>query len=635
MVLITLQTMLDMFAEVPDYIIKGELFDIRTIQIMFESHGVDFYSDIPFKYQASMLRNINRLIKYKSTTKNIVDICSLFGFDNIYTFKYYLLKIRRKDQLGGYVFEYDEDGNEDLEQMYDLKFLKVPIDDIADNYLQDTSKYVDYDSVTTGDPYWDGDLDHDYIKHLILDHEYNYVRSKYLSIDTVYSMSDLSFQLCYFYNLIFNDDKLEEYLTVSVPYIDTRRNFKLLDLFCYLFALGYEVNGIKDKIIDTQGKILSIKGFNFKVNMSELNNHIIEKGFTMEELGVSDFQIPKDQILTYKQLIYIFTKNKEIYNHVVDQMIHADNYKIYSIYKEIYEAFFIMELNNTIFKKSDGEIATTYTEFIEDRDAILYESLVNTKKIKNSDTKIERINNIISMATYALEEYIYSDELNHVFNILPTISSEAVKYYIYEMINFFKSFKVEILSINTIYKFDDKLENRIKMIDDVILNYIYTWNSVMDIYDKLKYGVNLTRSECIELKEQMYTEITFWVDKLFSDDIFKNGDSINSMSINTHKTDRVNISDSLGNRLKNSLNIILERSEYLFDIKEKMKYSINTSMKENISIKDFISREITYWIDHFISDDIDLRDDLKKNVNFTFNERPLFRDEITIKCKQN
>lgn len=633
MVLITLQTMLDMFAELPDYIIKGDLFDLRTIQIMFESYGVDFYSDIPFRYQSAMLRNINRLIKFKSTTKNMVDICSLFGFENLYVFKYYILKVRRKDELGGYVFEFDENGNEDIDKTYDLKFLKIPVEGIADDYLQDTSKYLNYDTITTGDEYWDGDLDHDYVKNIIMQHEYNYVRTKYLSIDTVYSMTELSFQLCYFYNMIFNDDKYEELLLISVPMIDTSKQFKLLDLFCYLFALGYEVNGVKDNIMDTQGKILSVMGFNFKVNMNELRAYIIEKGFTLEELGVADFQIPEDQILTYRQLIYIYTKNKSIYNHVVYQMTHADNYKIYKIYEDIYNAFFIMDLNMKIFTKSDGTIAKTYTEFLEDRDPILYESIMDIKAIKNKDTKIELINNTITMAVYALQEYFDSDDLKFIFSLLPTVSAEAIKHYIYEVINFFKSFKMEILSINTIYKFDDKLENRIKMIDDVILNHNYTWSTIMDLYDKIKLNVNLTRTEKMEIIEQMYTEITYWVDKLLYDTVFKDDDRFSQMKINNSYSDRVSIEDHLGNQFSNSIVATLERVDYLLDISEKMKYSTNITMKENLDIKEFINKEITYWVDIFFPEDCILREELKKNINFNLKDNYKLNDNVILNSK--
>ena len=628
MVLITLQTMLDMFAEIPDMIIKGELFDLRTIQLMFESYGVEFYPDIPFRYQSAMLRNVNRLIKFKSTTKNIVDICSLFGFDNIYVFKYYILKIHRQDE-NGYIFKYDENGKQDIDKMYDLKFLKIPVEDMADDYLQDTSKYLNYDAVVTGDQYWDGELDHEYIKHMIMEHEFNYVRSKYLSIDTVYSMTELSFQLCYFYNILFNDDRFEELLEVSIPCIDTTKNFKLLDTICYLLSLGYESRGIKDKLMDTTGKALSVMGFNFKVNLNELRAYYLEKGYTLKDLGIEDFIIPQNQVLSYKQLLNIYTTNKNVYDHVVYEMTHADNYKIYKIYEEIYNSLFIMDFNMDVFKKSDGTIATTYTEFIQDRDSILYKSLKEIKDTKNKDTKIDKINTIITNVTYSLQEFLDSDDLKYIFNLLPAVSAEAIKHYIYEVVNFFKSFKMEIQSINTIYKFDDRLENRIKMIDDVILTHNYTWSTIMDIYDRLKMNVHMTYDEKIELKEKIYKEITYWVNKLFGETIFDDdSDRISDFKVNTNYSDKVDITDMLGSRNKDSIKCVLERVEYLLCLKEKMQYNIHTNPNEKINIKELFHMEVTYWVDKFFPEDVIFREEMKKHIYLHFKQKVNIIDRV-------
>lgn len=531
MVLITVQTFIDMMADLPDYFIKMELFDLRTIKLVFQSYGIDYFSDIPLRYQLSMVKNINRLISYNATTQNIIDICSLFGFDDIKVFKYYLLKTRSRDDDGKYVYKYDGDGNEDLEAMYDLKFLKVPIDGIADNYLHDTSKLYDYDSVTAGDKYWDGDLEHNYLKNKIMQDEFNCRTSEYISIETIYSMTELSFQLSYFYNMMFNDDMLEENLLVNVPAIDANVSFRLTDILCYLFALGYMYNNLSDDIMDTTSKVLAVRGFNFKVNMDELNSHIIEQGFTMEELGVSDFQIPKDQILSYNQLINIFTKNKAIYDHIVDQMDKADDYKIYKIYSDIYDALMVMDFNTKFFTKSDGTIAKTYTDFISDRDSILYNNIMYITSIKNPTTKMETITDFMIKTCTAVQYKLDTDDFRYIFNKLPVVSAEAVKYYIYEVINFFKSLRLEILAINTVYVFDDKLDTKINIIDEILLTHVYTWKSVINIREQLLNNTSLTKEDRFELREELYREVSYILDKYWKDNIDVREELINRISL--------------------------------------------------------------------------------------------------------
>lgn len=620
-IFILLQTLIDMVAEVPDMIIKREIFDIRMIELMFKSNGVDFFPEIPFKYQLAMIRNIHRLIKFKSTTTNIVDICSLFGFDNIEVFKYYLLRERKVDKHGRFEFNYkeevDEEGNitevEDLSKNYDLKFIKVPIDDIADNYLNDKSKILDYDEIVLGDKYWNGDLEHEFVKQSIIEKEFNYIQSKYLSVDTIYSLTELSFQLIYFHNMIFDDKKVEELLQLRVPCINTHKLFKFVDIMCYLHALMYEYNNIEDDIMNTQTKIMYIKGFNFKVDMEYLGNYVMEQGFTLEDLGVSDFQIPKGQILTYKQLMYVFTKNKEVYDHVVDQMFNADNKKIYDIYKKIFDSMMLMELTYEFFRKENGELATSYTDFIESRDVVLYNSLMEIKKIESLSVKREKINNLINDIVYILEDYIDTDHFKFLFSHLPAVSSEAIKQYIFKVVNFFKSYKVDIMSINTIYKFDDKLENKIMMIDSILFKYLYTKETTIEVLSKLKLTSNLTKEERIKLLDQLYIEITFWVDLFFNTDMTVK-DSVKNKLISLFKFDSSVIVESLEDMITN-----LEKFEFINCFTSKEIIS-KLSKDEKLELLENIFIEITFWIDKFFNEDKLFREEIIKNISMLMKE---------------
>ena len=604
-VFIIIQTMVDMIGEIPDLIIKREIFDIRMIELLFKSHGVDFFPEIPFKYQIAMVKNINKLIKYKSTTVNIVDICSLFGFNNVEVFKYYLLKERKMDKEGNYIFEYkeDEDGNliEDNSKNYDLKFLKVPIDDIPDNYLNNGSSYLDYDEIIMGDKYWNGDLPHEYVKASILEKEFNYIQSKYLSVDSIYSLTELSFQLIYFHNMIFDNHIVEEMLTMKIPSINSMRYFRFVDIFCFLYALMYEYNNIEDDIMDTQSKIMQIKGFNFKADMEYLGNYVKEKGYTLEELGVSDFQIPNSQVLSYNQLMYIFTKNKQIHDHLVKQIFTADNKKIYDIYYTLYDSLMLSELTKDFFTKSDGTMATSYTDFIKDRDKILFTKLLDIKSIESIDQKRYEINELINDITYVIEQYIESDDYKFIFSYMPSISAEAIKQYVYKVINFFKSYKVDFQSINTIYKFDDKLDNKIKMIDSILFKYIYTKVTTIEAISKLKNTSVLSKEERMKLIDEIYVDITYWLDLLFSEDKIVS-DKLISKLLYMSKMDDSEVRD----RFKH-LTSVFDKS-VLMEINSTIKYISKFDRKEKIKLIDEIFIAITYWLDLLFGEDEIIKD---------------------------
>lgn len=536
---ILINTIIDMIDEIPDMIIKREVFDVRMVKVIMVNSGVEYFPEIPLRYQLALVRNLNRLIKYKSTTRNIVDICSLFGFDNIEVFKYYILKIRNVDSNGRYISatkeQYDFNDNkwetvEDLDKEYSLKFLKVPIDNIADNYLSNQSNYLDYDQVAAEDKYWNGDVDPKTVKDTILKHEFNILNSKYLSVDTIYSLDNLTFEQAYFVNMLFDDEIKEEDLMLPVPLINSYSKFRLTDLFNFLFALAYEYLETNDMLSnmeygDDSGdyimdldkekeriagknyiiKTLYVRGFNFKADLTALGNYIAEKGFTAEELGIDKFQIPDKSVLTFNQLVEVFANNTKIYNHIRKQLENADNKNIYEIYKKIYDTLFLTELTLNYYRKPDGTLYKSFTEFLKDRDGILYEVLLSLEDIDDANTKKEQIIKIIDAVVYQIELQLEDLNFKYLFNNLPGISVEYIKEYMKKVINFFKSFKVDFLSINTIYLFDDKLDNLIKMIDEVSLYTYLTKQSTVEILDKADSMISkLTYNENIPMKEKAY-----------------------------------------------------------------------------------------------------------------------------------
>lgn len=410
-IFILVNTIMDMLSSIPDMIINRDVFDARCIKYLFESFGIPYYSEIPLKYQKAMLKNLNILIKYKSSTKNMVDICSLFGFRDVKVFGYYMMKDREVDNYTGeyildedtyinysakdvYVldmdakvspysnydpyltgvdayllkdntllknidyevskdtdseqvadptenifflgsnsniidisgrrftrlkeyryynedyyyntikvkqddgtivekkilnnerelFVYDEENNEMIplkDTTYftqvkadtapaSLKFVKVPLEEQLTAYKKDTDYILDYDEITSGDQYWDAEEDHDVLKQKILDYEFNAVKSKYISIETATDMTELAFEMSYFYSMIFDNYYSEDALTLNIPYIRASHKFKFTDVLCYLFALMYYYYGLKDNIMYSPTQILYVKGYNFNEDLNKV-----------------------------------------------------------------------------------------------------------------------------------------------------------------------------------------------------------------------------------------------------------------------------------------------------------------------------------------------------------------------------
>lgn len=107
-ILIIIQTMVDMISEVQEYIINKDVFDSRTIRYLFESYGIAYYKEIPVKYQIRIIKNVNKLLKYKSSNRNITDILELFDNDDIVVYTYYLMKTKRINREDFFYYTKDD-----------------------------------------------------------------------------------------------------------------------------------------------------------------------------------------------------------------------------------------------------------------------------------------------------------------------------------------------------------------------------------------------------------------------------------------------------------------------------------------------------------------------------------------------
>ena len=508
-IMIILQTFTDMITELPEYIIRKDIFDIRTIQYLFESVGVEFFPEIPIRYQISLVRNLNKLIKYKSSDTCIINIVKLFGFENIKVFKYYLMRTRVRDpETGRYKFETTTNAAgevvDDVDSNYDLSFLKVGLGELADDAVKSEANILNYDETVDNDQYWFGDRSKDVVKHDILEYEFNMLRTKYMSIKTIYSMQEYTFQMSYFIGLLLNNNIDKSLLLVNVPYMNMSMN--IMDAFIFMYALAHVYYGTEDKINTEVDDTLKILGFNFEADMSELAQYLWEKGVkTPEDMGISGWQNPKNGIFSFNQLMNIYTKNKSIYDHVVRMMTTANNKRIYDLYKKIYQSLMITKINLDYFVIDDeGTVASSFAEYLMYKNDSLYQRYESLKNLSD-DSRNDDIATTIYNICCCIEEYIDMNKIQYLFSGLPAASIEAVKVYVMDIINFFKSFKVSILDLNTIYIVDDKMQCTVFIEDDWILKNMFTKKLQFPYNDKMSnYSSSFTSGDNLSPVDHYY-----------------------------------------------------------------------------------------------------------------------------------
>lgn len=656
-VFIVLITMIDIISRVQEFITRKEIFDFRSCKYLFQSFGVPYFAEIPLRFQIAMVKNIHTLLKYKSTAKCMVDIASLFGYKNVKLFKYYLLRDRKtSNATDDFFFSTDKNGNEALEDEYELKFLKMPLEGDLDEYIRIGSNHIDYDEITLSDTSWDGGLDHEEVKRNILKEQFNYSRTKYISIDTVYDIAKMSMHQSYFFGLLFDNHIKEELVTVKLPFLDSNREFKLSDVFTLLTVLTYRYKGMEDRIMDTQSKILYVNGFNFKADLAELatymKNHadfLIKHGYLVGSTAdawncLNKFIIPDEPIPSFNQLMKLFVNNLDIRDLLVSGMEHADNVRIYDIFKKLYDSLMITELTFDFYKnpetgdfyreidKDTGEAVATYAEFLRHRDSMLYNTVSIVDSYDDQETKIQYIATLMDNIVYSLEQYIDKDEFQGIFAYLPAASMEAIKKYISTIINFYKSFKVDFLGLNTVYYIDDKLDGIVKLIDDMDLSRYFEKEDYVKLYSFISMMISMSREERIELIEKLHMDIRTYIE-LYHKDKVKMSDKLGGLTSIFTKDDFIEFLDKY---FTDKVHLTKEEFVMIFD--DVWNLIVNFTLDENVSIKDKVYVITTRAVDpnnfrfygrmlkgYFVIPDITI----KNNMITVYDDR-IYDDSVAI-----
>lgn len=355
MMTILINSIADLISEFSEFFINREVFDIRTAEYFFNAFGVEFYKDIPMKYQKRLIRNLNKLIKYKGTSKNMINIIQIFGFENIDIYKYYLNKyhtqrtgncdisVINKDgnlyKFPGYIdnsnlvrydkdvldkngnvvhkegdIVYDSDGTPmktNDERNYEMRFIRVPIREMVNSYLKDEESIFSYDDFikTYGESAkWNGDKDEKQVKKEIMQMDFNTLITQFMSVSTSNSMTDINMQITYFINMIMYYGIDPKNMTFSVHGIDSKNSeFNIFDTLVFIYALMYMYIGYtydknydpdESNIVTDPEKLANIHGFSLYANLdgmlSEIEN-VLEPLFLAEQeaaIRESDTYVP-------------------------------------------------------------------------------------------------------------------------------------------------------------------------------------------------------------------------------------------------------------------------------------------------------------------------------------------------------
>jgi hypothetical protein len=614
-----------------------DFFDEYSIRNLFLSYGLDYFFDMPLKYQKRVLKNLNFLIKNKGTNKALINILEIFGFDNIKVMRYILCKEYSKDPNTGYINIDDPV----------LKFYELSDDyDHIEEAIQNSNSY-DYDDFVSSDKYWQLTDDE---KKQLYSQGFNYVNTKYISISSMMSLTEYGNDFTYFIDLIYRielkkKDDTSNFDSIQnlyfYDYLISTDKITLFHAIFLLFTLVLNKFGYDDLIIHSSTANAKVYGFNFD-DITECINFYKEsrKYKTYDEVMLAngytdvnndgylagrqeDMNSQNCEYLTPETINAFKKKNLKYIDDVIneeneigfDNMALADlfksnvnfrkeleelilatkNKKLYNKYMVFYKCCFVSDFRNDIF---DGY--ETYTDYFKKNDEALYTFLMNLKaELGNaSDGDKELLYNqyILDLCT-SIETYLDDDTFDFIVQG-NTYLMDYIREFVYQLINFIKSYTVQLKEMTTIYVFDEKFRNIILYFDDAYMEDEMNVSSLLYINEKMYSENEDSKLDGLELDTNVYIGETTY------EGIYEPLDLEEDIHthINDFTSDLVYITDDVTK--------ITDRDFHLDELglKEYLIPKYDFLIKDDIQFKDKLSHILN---ESDVNDNLHLMDDIE------------------------
>lgn len=457
-----------------------DVYDLKTLKNAFISVGLDYFDDMPINYQRRLLKMVNTLLSNKGTNKAITQIVELFGFDNINIYRYVLSK--------GYSID-PKTGRPNYKDPY-LLFFKTPAEKEV-NFREDLM--LSYESITSQDAYWQ--TSEEEVSAL----PFNFINSKYMSVDTTIDAMNETIGLAYFMSLLYKfqkDYKAKEGSDFGFMNKNISKNIvNVYDAIIALQSLIIKSHGYKDTINKKPDVINYIYGYHDIDNSIDIKSILdeIQDIMIKNPRSITNHDELKDFIDTFKMtnfkdkekysiedFLNVFKANESMRKKLEQLLIDTDNYYIYRKLQEIWDIEMRTKINNDLY--GDNE---TFYDYIRLTNYDLYTYITLPDNMKGNERQEanfykERIFSLTeSISNYISDIKIRKYFLNNNFIGL----SAYIEKYLYTVISIFKSYTIDLLSANIVFSFNDKAFNTIRLFDDFNLSTTEEFADRVDLLD--------------------------------------------------------------------------------------------------------------------------------------------------------
>lgn len=264
-----------------DILIQNTFVDQETVDLVLKSYGFEHtFDSVPLIYRREIARNILKLIRNKGIDEIYETVYDLFNMSDIEVYKYYFRKTFLRDENGmlmyylinskgnkvnkdfnditnpdykdkepytlskseydSYIFDDGEtfkDKGYTLQSVYDLGISQVPIssNNVVKEIMNDSNS-LNYDDITLSDKYWGVYESDEKVKEEIMKIPFNYMSSKYITLNNKFNLSELNFNTAYLLNYLFESTAFNNNV-INLDIDEMNEAQSISNLLIMLFAI--------------------------------------------------------------------------------------------------------------------------------------------------------------------------------------------------------------------------------------------------------------------------------------------------------------------------------------------------------------------------------------------------------------
>lgn len=473
-----------------DYLNFEEILDA-----ILESYGMlRYFQKFPYTYKRRLVLAMDKILMIKGTDGVLLDICQLFQGTNFSANRYYLMKTHAKDIDGNVIFTGDP------HQDYDLHFVKTSIRDREIDYEEEN--VLDYNSVVNNDYLWQ--LNERELTSL-LNENFNMWMSKYIGVEAAYDLSELTFEICYFNNLLLQTKDNTMKLYVTNKYAIGGKS-TLYTMIVFMLATMAKRSGFDGNIIYELEHIAEILRFDYGDIEKELSE-IINK--YENQIDVNDTLVPGyvpvrlDEpmgiVSSQYKMVEVYVNNRNLYDAILAEMHSTNDIRKYIALSNAKDCMYISAMEERDFTKTNGDHANTYYEMLEDLDPMLANKLDSYDREEHSN----ELDRLLLYILEQLEDYFATEELKYLYLNTPNIYVTLVSKYLRTAINVFKASTVQLESINILFNAGD--HDPIRVIDDLEVHVDLNIDDTIYVEDEVALHKTVVIDEYVRMIDKAYT----------------------------------------------------------------------------------------------------------------------------------